>query len=146
MNKPYVEQNSASGARLRAIVERLTEQDWSRPLGHGGWTVKVALAHLAFWDRRNLATLMEWERNGVQVRPLGPDSLNDDMLPHWLGMEPGEVAAEVLAAAEDIDAKIETLNTGLVEEILTKRARTLVRAIHRNEHLDEVERALAPST
>ncbi len=143
MVKPaYAIENDAERERLRGLVARLGDADLGRPIGHG-WTVSAALAHLAFWDRRNLATLEQWERSGVQVIPVDPDPINASRLPEWLAMPPREAAAEALAAAEVVDGKVERLSTRLAEEILARRPRTIIRATHRREHLDEIERALA---
>jgi hypothetical protein len=49
----------------------------------------------------------------------------------------------VIAAAETVDSKAESLPEALVEAILAARPRTLVRATHRRQHLDEIERVLA---
>jgi hypothetical protein len=48
-----------------------------------------------------------------------------------------------VAAAEAVDRKAETLPAPIVEAILAVRPRTLTRAIHRRQHLDQIERALA---
>ncbi len=142
METSYIAENDAERARLQALVARLSDSDLARSIGHG-WTASAALAHLAYWDRLALATIEDWERNGVQVSPVNPDPINDGMLPRWLAMPPRQAAAEALVAAEAVDRKVETLSPGLVRAILAKRPRSLVRAIHRREHLDEIERALA---
>jgi len=67
------------------------------------------------------------------------------MLPQWLKMLPSEVRREVVAAAEALDHKIQVYPADLAEAIVAQRPRSLIRAIHRNEHLDEIERALASS-
>ncbi len=51
MDRGFVERNKASTERLRKLVGRLKETDMGRRVG-ADWTVAVALAHLAFWDRR----------------------------------------------------------------------------------------------
>lgn len=141
-DRSYVAENEAERARLRALIARLSESDLTRPVGHG-WTVAVTLAHLAFWDRRNLATIEEWQRSGVRVVPVDPDPINDSMLGQWQRLPPRQAAEEALAAAEAVDARVASLPGDLVQQILAQRPRTLVRAVHRREHLDEIERALA---
>ncbi|MDI7277496.1 MAG: DinB family protein [Anaerolineae bacterium] len=140
--RSYLTENQEQRERLRALAAALDDDALRRSVGHG-WTVAATLAHLAFWDRQNLATLEEWERSGVKVSPVDPDPINDAMLPEWLAMPPRQAAAEALAAAEAVDRKVETLAPELVEAILARRPRTLTRAIHRREHLDEIDRALA---
>lgn len=139
---PHRVQNDAARARLQALAARLTDADLERPVGHG-WTVAAALAHLAYWDRRTLSTLEEWEHSGVQVVRVDPDPINDAMLPQWLAMPPRQALAEALSAAEQVDAKVQSLPAETLAAILAQRPRSVIRAIHRNEHLDEIERALA---
>jgi len=140
--RSYVAENNASRARLSTLAARLNDADLAQPIGHG-WTVSVALAHLAFWDHRNLATVEEWEHDGVQVTRVDPDPINDTMLPQWLAMPPRQALSDALAAAEAVDHKVENLPAEMAAAILERRPRTIIRAIHRNEHLDEIERALA---
>src|SRR5213078_3423656 len=53
MNETYLANNEASLTRLRALVERLTDDDLRREM-RDGWTVAALLAHLAFYDRMRL--------------------------------------------------------------------------------------------
>ena len=46
MTRSYVTENSAQRARLRALVDRLTDAELARPLD-AGWTVAAVLASLA---------------------------------------------------------------------------------------------------
>ncbi|MGH7275888.1 MAG: hypothetical protein ACREIY_02535, partial [Candidatus Rokuibacteriota bacterium] len=61
----------------------------------------------------------------------------------WHAIAPAQIRYEVIEAAEASDSKAERLPEALVETILAVRPRTLVRATHRRQHLDEIERALA---
>jgi len=145
MGRSYAEENDAERARLRAFVAGLSDAQIGRSIGHG-WTIGVGLAHLAFWDRLWLAKFEEWERTGVVAIPPVEDfvnGMNDGMLPWWQTIAPVQVRQEVVAAAELADSKAESLPEALVEAILSARPRTLVRAIHRRQHLEEIERALA---
>ena len=65
------------------------------------------------------------------------------MLPWWRTIAPAQVRHEVLAAAEAVDRKAETLPVPIVEAILAVRPRVLTRAVHRRQHLDQIECALA---
>jgi hypothetical protein len=49
----------------------------------------------------------------------------------------------VVAAAEAVGRTAETLPAPIIEAMLAVRPRSLTRAIHRRQHLDEIERALA---
>ncbi|HOG47090.1 MAG TPA: DinB family protein [Anaerolineae bacterium] len=140
-----IAENDASRVELRALTARLSDADLARPIGHG-WTVSSTLAHLAFWDQRNLATLREWQQSGVRVVPIDPDPINDAMLPQWLAMPPREALAEAFAAAQAVDRLVADLSDELIEAILAQRPRTVIRAMHRRQHLGEIERALAGTT
>jgi len=149
MDRSYVAQNDAERQRLKVFVARLTDDAMARPLG-AHWTVTVALVHLAFWDRLWLAKFEEWERTGfVKMPPADTDAcqkdINDGMLAWWHTIAPAQARYEVIAAAEAIDGKAERLAAPLVEAIVAVRPRTLIRATHRREVLNEIERALGPS-
>jgi uncharacterized damage-inducible protein DinB len=149
VDRSFARENQAERERLQSLVENLSDADMARPLG-GGWTVSAQLAHLAFWDRLWLEKFEEWERTGIVRIPLegyhrgpGPatqvDAVNNAMLPWWLAMEFDEVRHEVVAAAEAIDRRIETLSDPELEQLLTMRPRTATRAVHRREHLSGIE-------
>ena len=143
-DRSYVAQNQAARERLRELVARLSDEDMARPLD-GAWTVSAALCHLAFWDRLWLGKFDEWELLGrvtMTTPRVDPDALNCAMLPWWLEAAPAHVRREVVAAAEAIDRRVETVSDVVVEQILAVRPRTIARATHRNEHLDEIEAAL----
>ena len=145
MDKSYVAENEAELARLKAFVGRLSDADIARPVG-AHWTVGVGLAHLAFWDRLWLAKFDEWERTGVVVVPpvkTFVNGMNDGMLPWWRAIAPAQVRHEVIAAAEAADDKAQRLPMTLVKTVLATRPRTIRRAVHRRQHLDELERAAA---
>ena len=145
MGRPYATENDAERARLRAFVGGLSDATIARSIGHG-WTVGIGLAHLAFWDRLWLAKFEEWERTDVvRVPPVEHfvNGINDGMLPWWQAIAPAQIKYEVITAAGAADRKAESLPEALVDAILAVRPRTLVRATHRRQHLDEIERTLA---
>jgi uncharacterized damage-inducible protein DinB len=145
MDRSYVTVNAAERARLKALVGRLSDAEMARPISPQ-WTVGVGLAHLAFLERLWLSKFEEWKRTGVvEMPPVGNfiHGVNDAMLPWWRTIAPAQVKHEVIAAAEGVDSKVESLPEPLVEAILAARPRTLIRAIHRRAHLDRIERALA---
>ena len=65
MDRPFVADNAQERERLISLVARLTDEELSLPLGNG-WTIAVALAHLAFWDQRSLFLM----RNRRKVQTL----------------------------------------------------------------------------
>ena len=68
---------------------------------------------------------------------------NDAARTQWLASPPHVAASEALAASEAIDAKLEALNPELLDAIETAgNPINPMQAVHRGEHLDEIERAL----
>ena len=137
-----IEENRAERLRLVALGETLSGSDLRRTV-RGQWTVGALFAHLAYWDRRSLATIEDWERSGeVRLATVDLDAINDAMLPEWLAMPPRDAVREAVAAAGAVDRKVERLALPLVEAAMKARPRILARAIHRREHLDEIEGVL----
>jgi hypothetical protein len=71
------------------------------------------------------------------------DAINQVMLPWWRTIAPAQIRHAVVVAAEAVDHKAETLPVPIIEAILAVRPRSLTRAVHRRQHLDQIERALA---
>ena len=144
MDRKFVTDNDAARARLKALVGGLNDEDIARTVSPQ-WTVGVAFMHVAFWDRLWLAKFEEWERTGVVRLPElgeGVNAVNDGMLPWWRAIAPAQVRHEAIAAAEAVDSKVASLPDRVVEAVLAARPRTLMRAIHRREHLDKIDEAL----
>ncbi len=138
--------NDASRERLSALLARVSDAELSREIG-GGWTVAAGLAHLAFWDR---ATLLRWrKRRGGESFVWVPegltDVLNDAGLPQWRALDPRAVAADVLAAAEELDREIASLPSDLVAEAKERYPRAIERSVHRLAHVVDIERATGSS-
>jgi hypothetical protein len=142
VDRSYIERNSSSLRRLRAVIGGLHDDDFNRDAG-GGWTIGAVLAHVAFWDRYVTTRLSRWEKQGFESTPLDPDSINDAALPGWRAI-PGRLAAsEALAAAQECDDRTAGVAEVLAAAILAAgRLRVLDRSIHRGEHIDQIERAL----
>ena len=141
VDRSFVERNRAATARLRELTARLSDEEMRHPVGQH-WTVGITLAHLAFWDRRVLYILDETERAGNLVAPEIDLSVNDLSLPLWAAMPPREAARLAIRAAEELDRRLEVFPPQLLEQVCAQTERWVVRALHRNEHLDEVEAAL----
>jgi len=142
MNKAYAEQNAIVRQRLFMLAAKLTDADLSLRMANG-WSVTTKLAHLAFWHRYYLGLITEWERTGFSVSPAKVAAINEAvrMLSEAI---PGKAVIEIVqAAAEAIDRKLEQLGSGLEAAIeASGRVRILCRAMHRREHLDQIEEAL----
>ena len=140
-DRSFVALNQASTERIRALVARLSDAQMQLPIGEH-WTVAIALAHLAFWDRRVMYVLDMTERDGRLFIPEIDVFVNDLSLPLWAAIPPREAARIAIETSEQLDARLEQFPADLCTEIYTYNKRWVVRALHRGEHLDEVDAAL----
>ena len=98
-DRSFVELNCASTNRMRALAARLTDEELQQRVGEH-WTVAIALAHLAFWDRRVMQILDNTEREG-RLSLFEIDILvNDISLPLWANLPPDDVSVVVEALGE----------------------------------------------
>jgi hypothetical protein len=142
--RPWVAENTTQRDRLRALVKRLSDADLRTPLA-AGWTVAGVLGHLAFWDQRALVLLQAWEKGttppAIDARDV--DWVNDAGKALCLALGPRAAADLAVSTAEAVDRAIEALDD---ERVAANRTAgnplNLLRAEHRREHLDEIERAL----
>jgi len=141
LDKSYIEQNRASTERIRALAERLTDEEMQTKVGEH-WTVAIAWAHLTWWDRRVMYVLDMTERDGKLFAPEIDIFVNDLSLPLWAVIPPREAARICIETSETLDKRLEEFSPALLEEIYTYNERWVVRALHRNEHLDDVDAAL----
>ncbi len=110
-----------------------------RDLGNG-WTVSVALAHLAFWDRLAALTLQRWERGDIPSDEAEPDLLNDALIEEWRALSPRQAADLAVAAARLVDAAVEALDARTAAAVQARGKEWLLRrGVHRREHLDQIE-------
>ena len=142
MTYPFVEENNASRRRLKAIVERLTDEDFAR-ITSSGWTVASLLAHLAFWDQRVVVLLRRWKASGVDESPVDSDMINDSLKPILLALQPRAAVELCLSSAGAADAEVEALTPELYEQIQASSNHfRFNRSLHRNNHLNEIEKLL----
>ncbi|MEW5939788.1 MAG: DinB family protein [Chloroflexota bacterium] len=141
LDNSYIELNRASRERIRALADRLTDEEMKTRVGEH-WTVGVVFAHIAFWDRRVMYVLDRTERDGKLFIPEIDIFVNDLSLPLWLAVPPREAARLAIETCEECDRRLESFDPKLREEIFNYNKRWIVRALHRNEHLDEAEAAL----
>jgi len=146
-DRSYVETNRESLDRLRALVDRASDEDLSRPMDDG-WTVASVLGHMAFWDLRIVTALDRWGPDGSGPFPTYHDDavdwINDAAKPIISALEPRAAARVAIEAAEAADRSVANMS----DELLERNAETGSyinpdRADHRLEHLDEIE-ALRP--
>ena len=141
LDRSFIALNRASTERIRTLAARLSDEEMQHPVGEH-WTVAIALAHLAFWDRRVMNILDCTERDGKLVTPEIDIVVNDLSLPLWAAIPPREAARIAIEASEALDKRLEGLPLANLEQIYTYNKRWVLRALHRGEHLDEVEAAL----
>ena len=145
VDRSYVTRNDRERARLEALLARASDADLARPMP-AGWTVAGVLAHAAFWDERIAVLIARWRERGVV--PLPEDDgevewINDSAKPFILALSPRRAAEVALEIARRVDALVADLPDEWVERIAAADVINLVRADHRAEHLDEIERELA---
>lgn len=141
LDPSFGEKNRASTQRIRDLITSLQPIDYQTRVGEH-WNVAVALAHLAFWDRRVLFVLDESDRLGKFAHLQLDVLLNDILLPFWTAIPSQDAALMAVEIAEEVDARLERTSRALLEEVYANNPRLVVRALHRNEHLDEVDLAL----
>jgi hypothetical protein len=147
VDRSYVARNDAQRRRLRALVDRLSDDDLRRPLA-AGWTVAGVLAHMALWDQRALVLLQAWKGKPAAAVPRDFDDemvdwINDAAKPLCLAVAPREAARLAVDIAEEADRAVAALPDEMVAAATARRTGVYVlRAEHREEHLDEIERAL----
>jgi hypothetical protein len=145
-DRSHEERNAVSAARLNAFVARLSDADLTRDAG-GGWTIAAGLAHLAHRD--HMVTL-RWSAATaagtlpVDIPPEISNVINDASLPMWLAVPPRTAAEMAVSAATEVDAFLARLPDAALDAVAAAGVpRVLDRSIHRNAHLDDLERALA---
>jgi hypothetical protein len=144
VSNDFVAENTASLARLRALVERLSDADLSRPTGNG-WTIAEDLAHLAFWDRRAVAFIENPERLKAVTAMTSAevDSLNDAAHALCAAIPPRAAAQLAVTSAEAADRAVAALTPdGLAQVEAAGMPFNLSRADHRLEHVEQIERLL----
>ena len=146
MTFPYSEQNAASRRRLAELTRRLSAEDLARSTDYG-WTVAALLAHLAFWDQRVLVILKRWREEGFDPSPIDAMAVNDSLRVICHALEPRTAIDLCLTSAEAVDAALEALTPELTRQMEEHAAAAqtqfrMNRALHRDGHLDDIEKLL----
>jgi len=137
-----VSENTGLTDRLSALVTRLSDSELSRDLGEG-WTVAVALAHAAFWDRRAVRVFERWLRDATPYRDQDDDILNTALLDEWRAIAPRRAAELAVEAARSIDETVAGLPDNLVAAVIAQGDDFLLRrSNHRREHVEQIEAAI----
>jgi hypothetical protein len=152
----FAERNAASRALMAAVVARLAPDDLAlptEPTEEGSWTVAGVLGHVMFWDRSMEA---RWRAALGAAGPSDPvdvpgipfavvDSINAPlaaMFEEWGDRLGAGLGVAALAAAQSLDALIESNSHRLPPGALSTRPAAVHRWRHRESHLEAVERAL----
>ena len=141
LDPSYKELNHASTERIKNLATSLTDEEMQTRVGKH-WTVSTTLAHLAWWDRRVMYVLDMTAKDGKLFIPEIDVFVNDLSLPLWAAIPPREAARIAIETSEYLDQQLEGYPPLLLEEIYNYNKRWVIRALHRNEHLDEVDAAL----
>ena len=141
MNRSFIELNQASRGRMRTLAEQLTDEEMLTKVGEH-WTAGIVYAHIAWWDRRVMYVLDMTEKDGKLFIPEIDIFVNDLSLPLWAAVPPRKAVRIAMESAEELDKRLEEYSPTLLEEIYNYNKRWIIRALHRNEHLDEAVAAL----
>jgi hypothetical protein len=139
--QPITDLNRDSTQRIKNLVASLSDEEMQTRVGEH-WTVSIALAHIAWWDRRVMYVLDMTAKDGKLFIPEIDIVVNDLSLPLWAVIPPREAARIAIETSEDLDKRLEVYPPLLLEEIFNYNKRWVIRALHRNEHLNEVDAAL----
>jgi uncharacterized damage-inducible protein DinB len=135
-------QTDVARERLRTLVRRLSDADLARVMP-GGWTVSAVLAHVAYWDARAIYWLDKWARGDAPApyEHENVEAVNDAAKPLCLALPPRIAADLALRLAEEADGKVKALSEAMLAGIRATGGPpfNLSRAIHRKEHLDDIE-------
>jgi hypothetical protein len=139
-DRSFLVSNAQETQRLKALAARITDAELAQEI-EGDWTVTVDFAHLAFWDRRLLAQIEYWERNGITDSPYNADVFNDALLPVFLALPPRAAVQLAIESAGLIDQKLESLSDEFLADVRgLPNPPNLDRGRHRREHLAQLER------
>ena len=144
-DRSYIGQNTRERERMRAIVDRASDDDL-RISVNPHWTVAGVLGHIAFWDARVLSLADKLEGGepftSSDTEPEDVDWINDASRELIHAIPPREAAELALEIAERTDARVANLPVDRLWPTDPDSPLYALRASHRGEHLDEVEAAL----
>ncbi len=139
----FAESNRTQTDRLRRLVGGLGARTLAVRLPHG-WTVAVALAHIAFWDRQRLCLMRRWAAGEAARGAYDGEVFNETLLPFLELIPPEQAAGIAVRAAEEVDAFLLAVPDDVVADVLARPdPPNLGRGSHRAYHLDRIEQALA---
>jgi len=146
-DRSFVAENEAARVELSKFIASLDARYFKCPVG-ADWTVSTSLCHLAFWDRRVLFLLTEWETSG-QIETLRLSSQSVDSINRAVNAisqaVSGPAAAELaLNSALAVDSHLAAISDKLVGQLVSAGLeRYLRRSLHRYEHLQKMREAVS---
>lgn len=147
MERQWEIDNNRERARLKKIVDEISDEELQLVIYEEGWTIAVMLAHIAYWDLWTLLKMRQWKACGeVKATPINWETFdkelmpNDTMLPFLIALPPRVAANMAVGWAESVDGQLAESGPGFLAEIekLGDESR-LYRSQHRKMHLDEIE-------
>ena len=153
----YNEKNEQTRRRLVELVARLTPADMARPTDPsdaGSWTIAQTLVHIAFWDasmaKRWRVAIAAAGSDGP-IEPIGipfeiADTINDPLAQFagvWTEQLGLAIGRQAVAAAEEVDALIIKAGDRIPACLPATRPGSVNRWMHREEHLEQIEEAMA---
>jgi len=139
IERSFISENSRELERLRTLVVNITDEELNLVVYKEGWTIAVALAHLAFWDQWPLVLVRKWKHQGVTPSNADANTINDALLPFLLALSPRKAANMAVSVAEALDRELAELSPDLIQAIEAVDGKALHRAMHRKRHLDDIE-------
>ncbi len=145
-DRSYVTANAEATAALRTLVGSLADAELRADLG-GGWTVSVALAHLAFWDGWHLARWQHAAVTGAVAPPPEADEVsgraNEALEATWRAIAPDRAVGLALDAADAVDALVAGLDDASVDAARLAGGTVWVeRFHHREKHIEQIRSAI----
>jgi hypothetical protein len=144
MARSYETANAASRERMQAIAENLPDTTLVQPIGNG-WSIAGAFAHVAFWDQAVIARWDHWRQTGEfpQDQATWLEVVNAAASAQWQALPPRWSVLDAVSAAGIANDFL----ASLTEDEVTAAHRAgfdtmLDRSIHRNAHMDDVEKSL----
>jgi hypothetical protein len=150
MEKQWLTDNDRELARLKKLVDEISDEELQLVIYKEGWTIAVMLAHLAYWDLWSVLLMRKWKTSGkVKPIPVDWDTFNDELMPNdtilpfLLAIPPRTAANMAVGWAEALNHELDETTPEMIAEIERLGDETrLYRSIHRKMHLDEIEALL----
>lgn len=137
--------NAEATADLADLLATLSDAELAADVGDG-WTVAMALAHLAYWDAFHLARWQHATANGLVCPPAASNDVtsrsNEALEATWRLLPPVATVALCLEAAAAIDTLAASLSDEQVDAARAADGPNWVdRTAHRRDHIGQIARA-----